>query len=72
LEGIPTLELIDYLFEHKSFKRDDIEATFGVSRNRFDNLAKKLDEINILIRGANNARVLNPDYTRQEVVAALI
>ncbi len=71
IEGIPTLELIDYLIENKTFKREEVEAVFGIPRNRFDALAKKLDEIKILTRGANNGRVLNPEMTRQEIFKAL-
>jgi hypothetical protein len=71
VEGIPTLELIDYLFNNQSFKRDDIEAVFGIPRNRFDILAKKLDDLKVLVRGANNGRVLNPEMSRQEIVQIL-
>lgn len=71
IEWIPTLELVDYLFENKSFKRDNIEKTFWIPRNRFEKLAKKLDELNIIIRWANNARVLNEEFTRQEVYKIL-
>lgn len=71
IEWIPTLELIDYIFENKSFKRDEVEQTFGIPRNRFEKLAKKLDELNIIIRWANNARVLNEEFTRQEVYKIL-
>jgi len=28
LEGIPTVEILDHLFEVQSFKRDDIEKKF--------------------------------------------
>jgi len=71
IEGIPTLELIDHLFIYKTFKREEIESIFGISRNRFDILAKKLDDLQVLIRGANNARILNLDMSRQEVVKIL-
>lgn len=71
IEWIPTLELVDYLFENKSFKRDEVEQTFWIPRNRFEKLAKKMDELNILIRSINNARVLNEEFTRQEVYKIL-
>lgn len=71
VEGIPTIELIDYLFENQTFRRDDIEGVFGISRNRFDFLAKKLDDLKVLIRGANNGRILNPEMSRQEIVQIL-
>jgi hypothetical protein len=45
IEGIPTLELLDHLFEHKSFKREDIENKFGIPRNRYGILATKLESI---------------------------
>ena len=71
IEWIPTLELVDYLFENRSFKRDEVEKTFGIPRNRYEKLAKKLDELSILLRGENNARILNEEFTRQEVYKIL-
>jgi len=73
IDGIPTAELLDHLFTFGTFKRDEIEGKFGVPRNRFDALAKKLDEMGVTVhdRQKNNARVLNPAYSRQDVAAIL-
>lgn len=72
IEWVPTIELIDYLFEHKTFKRSDIEEIFWMPRNRFDVMAKRLDELWILIRWENNSRILNEDMTRQQIVKILM
>lgn len=50
IEGIPTLELLDHLFEHQSFKREDIETKFAIPRNRYATLANKMESIGILKR----------------------
>lgn len=71
LEGIPVVELLDHLFEFESFKREDIEKKFWMSRNRYSRLALKLDEIGVLLHGKNNARILNPEYSRSDVAAIL-
>ncbi len=70
IEGIPREELIDHLFTHKSFKRGDIETTFGIPRYRYTALCKKLKEIGVLTAGENNASIL-ADVTRAQVVALL-
>jgi len=71
IEGIPTAELLDHLFQYKSFKRDDIEGKFGIPRNRFTALGDKLENMGILERGPNNSRVLNERYSRQDIAAIL-
>lgn len=71
IEWIPVVELLDHLFEFESFKRDDIEEKFGIPRNRFTELAKKLETLNVLIRGENNSRVLNPEFTRSDIATML-
>lgn len=67
IEGIPVFELLDHLFEYKSFKRDDIEKKFAVPRNRFTELAQRFEEMNILVRWSNNSRILNEDFSRQDI-----
>lgn len=71
LEGIPVVELLDHLFEKESFKREEVENKFGIPRNRYTTLAIKLENIGVLIRGENNARVLNTEYSRADVAAIL-
>ena len=71
IEGIPVFELLDHLFTFQSFKRDDIEKRFAIPRNRFTDLANKLEELQVLVRGENNSRVLNPEFSRSDVVLIL-
>lgn len=71
IEWIPTLELLDHLFEHQSFKREDIENKFWIPRNRYTLLATKLESIWVLKKGLNNARVLNEEYTRADIASIL-
>lgn len=69
--GVPVYELADYIFENKTFKRDDVEAFFGLPRNRFDVMAKQMDAVKIFVRGENNGRVLNGDFSRSDVINIL-
>lgn len=71
IEWIPVIEMLDHLFEFESFKRDDIEKKFGIPRNRFTSLAQKLEDIGALVRGENNSRVLNPEFSRSDIASIL-
>lgn len=67
IEWIPVFELLDHLFTHESFSRQDIEAKFWISRSQFQKLVSKLDELKILVRWENNARILNNEFSRQDL-----
>lgn len=70
--GLPVVELVEYLFAGDgSFRRDDVEARFAMPRNKFDEMAKKMDGVKIFVRGENNARKLNPDFSRSDVSSML-
>lgn len=69
--GIPVVELVEYIFSGRGFVRSEVERRFGIPRNKFDEMAKKLDEVKIFSRGSNNARVLNPDMSREDVSSIL-
>lgn len=71
IEGIPATELIDHLFEFESFKRTDVLGKFGIPANRFENIAKKLEELGLLVRGDNNSRILAPGTSREKIAEAL-
>lgn len=71
IEWIPVFELLDHLFTFWSFKRDDVEKKFGIPRNRFTELAQKLEDLWILMRWPNNSRIINQDYSRQDVARIL-
>jgi hypothetical protein len=71
IEGIPVTEMVDHLFEEKSFKREEIEGKFGIPRNRYQRLAEKMEDLDILTRGENNSRVLNEEMSRAEVIEHL-
>ena len=69
IEGIPTTELLDWLYENKSFRGDDVEQHFGVRRKRITALTTKLRSIGVLVPGPNNLGVLNPEYTRANLAS---
>lgn len=67
IEGVPDYEILHHLFMAQSFKREEVLKKFNMSARRFDKLAKKLEEIGVLVRGENNSRVLNNEFTREEL-----
>jgi len=71
IEGIPKIELLDHLFMEKSFKLAQVNAKWQLSRKKYDRLASKLEEIDVLVRGENNARVLNPKFSRSDIKSIL-
>jgi hypothetical protein len=71
IEAIPTAELLDHLFSQGTFKRDDVEAKFSVPRYRVTELTKHLKRVGVLTTGENNASVLNPEFSRQDVATVL-
>ena len=71
IDGIPRLELMDHLFMVGSFKRDEVESKWWIPRYRVTAISKKLEELGVLIRGENNSRVLNPEYTRADLATLL-
>lgn len=71
--GLPKKEIVHFLFETGGFKLEDAKKTFGISRKNFDQLAKALEAQGVLVRGANNARVLNEEeFSRQEIYDMLL
>lgn len=69
VEGIPTVELVAHLFAEKRFSSSDAKDKFALPAARYSALAKKMEEVGILVRGDKNARVLNPDFSRSDVVS---
>lgn len=69
--GVPIIEIADYLFSEKKFPRADIMERFGISRSVADSMAGELSNVDILIRGENNGRVLNGQFSRSDIVSIL-
>jgi len=71
IDGIPRLELLDHLFTVGTFKRDDVENKWKIPRYRVTEISKKLEDLGVLVRGENNARVLNTDFTREDIASMI-
>lgn len=63
LDGVSTSNLLTHLFRNRTFKRVEVESKFGLPRHRYSTMADALEQIGILTRGENNARVLDPEMT---------
>lgn len=57
--GLPVDELVSYLHEQNSFKRDHAMNVLGITQPKYQKIAEELSQHKILVRGENNARVLN-------------
>ncbi len=68
---IPVVELVDYLFSGNPLGRTQFCDHFGVSRSTYDEIFSGLDSIQVFSRGASNARVLNPDYSRSDIASII-
>ncbi len=68
--GLPVDELASYLVERRNFTREDACAKFGVSWKKHQRIADELEHHQVLVRGENNARVLNA-ITREQLVRQL-
>lgn len=66
IEGVATRALVDHIFDTKGFRRAEIEQKFRIPRHRVSLLADRLEEVGILMRGENNARVLGA-VSREQV-----
>lgn len=70
-EGIPIFELVDYLFTNDKYSREEFCAHFATTRKVFDDLANWFDTIGVFTRGANNARVLNKEFSRSDIASII-
>lgn len=71
IDNIPVPELVDYMLRNKHFKREGVNgvrATFGLNMDKFNRLAKKLEENKVLVRGENNGRILDGKWSRQALI----
>lgn len=67
IDGIPKDELATYLLENKEFKIKDAVDYFLIPQYKVELLAKKLEEVCVLVRGDNNRRVFNTNFSRSDL-----
>lgn len=70
--GVPVIEIVGYLFDNGNFPRDSVCDVFAITRKDYSEIVEVLDIHNILVRGENNSRVLNPLIPREMVVNVLM
>jgi hypothetical protein len=69
IDDIPKTELVDYLLRFKNLNIKQATEYFLVPQNKIEKLAKKLEEVYVLVRGENNSRILNKDFGRQDLAS---
>ena len=60
-------EIVNYILEKKTFKREEFAKQFSIGRDTAEKLWKRLDEINLFIRGENNSRKLNAEFSPEDI-----
>lgn len=65
--GMEIQEIVDYILENKTFRREEFSKQFSIGRDTAEKLAKKLDAMNLFVRGENNARVLNAEFSPDDI-----
>lgn len=71
IEGIPTVELLDWLFTRKSLKVKEATEEFQVPQHRVEEIIKNLKRVGVLIAGPSNSSVLSSEFSRQDVASIL-
>lgn len=70
-EGIEIDALASFIIENKHFRREESMRHFGMSKKKYERIARKLDDVELLVRGPNNSRVLQEAVTREILVRQL-
>jgi len=68
---IPISKLIEFLFKYNGFNNKKFLDEIICDNNKFKKIWDLLEKKEILIRGKNNARVLNTDIWIEEVIELL-
>ena len=71
LYNIPVSLIISFIFKHKWFKNKDFLSEIICDNQKYSQIGKLLEDKDILIRGKNNARILNSNIWIEEVVEIL-
>lgn len=69
IEGVPLIDVINYAFDLGSFPVTDACDHFGISKEKHQKIATLLEDSGLLVRGLNNARVINEDADDAHILA---
>jgi hypothetical protein len=67
IEGIPKNELLHFMLKTEGFKLADCKRILGIGLGPYNRIAKKLEKIGVLMRGENNSRILNPEFSVNQI-----
>lgn len=65
IDGVEKSDLISFLLDHKWFPFVNAKMEFGLSPKDHKKIGDNLERVWILVRGENNARILNENVTRE-------
>ena len=65
IDGVEKSDLISFLLKHKWFPFMNAKMQFGISPKDFKKIGDNLERVGVLVRGENNARILNENVTRE-------
>ena len=64
IDGFEKSDLISFLLDQKWFPFMNAKMKFGMSPKDFKKIGDNLERVGVLVRGENNARILNKNVTR--------
>ena len=65
IDGVEKSDLISFLLDHKWFPFVNAKMEFGLNPKDHKKIGDNLERVWILVRGENNARILNENVTRE-------
>ena len=65
IDGVEKSDLISFLLDHKWFPFVNAKMEFGISPKDHKKIGDNLERVWILVRGENNARILNENVDRE-------
>ena len=65
IDGVEKSDLISFLLKNKWFPFMNAKMQFGISPKDHKKIGDNLERVGVLVRGENNARILNENVTRE-------
>lgn len=65
IDGVEKTDLISFLLDNKWFPFVNAKMQFGMSPKDFKKIGDNLERVGVLVRGDNNARILNEKVDRE-------
>lgn len=65
IDGVEKSDLISFILKNKWFPFVNAKMQFGLNPKEYKKIGDNLERVGVLVRGENNARILNENVTRE-------